>query len=149
MQLRSSFTTIVVAMHSWLLAGTTVQAQDSQKVASGKQTAQTKEVAKNFDAVWTTILRVLQQRGESITHSDKENGLISTDFQSEDKDKQHYKFNLFVSKISDSTTNVSVTCAVEKRSGSIWAYKRGRWEPKVSDGKHEKKLLEDIETALR
>jgi hypothetical protein len=117
--------------------------------ATGYKQAQEKEFARPFDVVWTAIVQVLQGRGESITQADKENGLINTDFRSEDKDKKHYKLNLLVSKASDSTTKVSVTCAVEKRSGSIWANKRGRWEAKESDGSHEKAVLEEIEKALQ
>lgn len=117
--------------------------------ASGQEPVYERDYPANFDTLWTTLLTVLHQHGESMILTDKSNGLLGTDFKSEDGDKWHYKLNLLVTKKGDTQTNVSITCVVEKRSNSMWAVKRGRWEPKKSDGSHEKKLMEDIAQAVQ
>ncbi len=98
---------------------------------------------RDFETVWNATLGVLQERAEPIVHSDKANGVITTDYKLEEKKKQH-KFSLLIAKKTESETTVSVTCSLEKRSGSIFVGTRGNWEHMKSDGKREKELLDDI-----
>ena len=50
-----------------------------------KALPQQKEYARDFETVWTATIEVLQERGDPIIHSDKANGIITTDFNLEDK----------------------------------------------------------------
>lgn len=110
--------------------------------------ASQKEYSRDFDAVWTATIAVLQEHGDPIIHSDKASGIITTDYKAEEGAWRH-KFSLLLARKGDSSTSVSVTCAVEKMSKSAFAGKYGKWEDKKSDGTRETQLLEAISQRLQ
>jgi hypothetical protein len=122
----------------------------AQRLQSGSSTTVTpqKEYPKDFEAVWTAAIGVLQEHGDPIINSDKTNGIITTDFKA-DEDAWHHKFSLLLVRKGETNTNVSVTCIVEKMSKSAFAGKYGKWEDKKSDGKRESQLLSDIGQRLQ
>ncbi len=107
-----------------------------------------KEYSRDFDSVWTATIEVLQVRGDPIVHSDKGNGIITTDYKAEEGAWRH-KFSLLLTRKGELGTTVSVTCALEKMSKSAFAGKYGKWEDKKSDGTRESQLLEAIAQRLQ
>jgi hypothetical protein len=107
-----------------------------------------KEYPRDFETVWTAAITVLQRRGDPIINSDKANGIITTDYKT-DEDSWHHKFSLLLVKKGDTSTNVSVTCILEKMSKSAFVGKYGKWEDQKSDGKREAQLLSEIGDRLQ
>lgn len=122
-------------------------AQRLQSENSSTLTPQ-KQYPRDFEAVWTAAIGVLQEHGDPIINSDKANGIITTDFKA-DEDAWHHKFSLLLVRKGETSTSVSVTCIVEKMSKSAFAGKYGKWEDKKSDGKRETQLLEAIAQRLQ
>ena len=92
------------------------------------------------DLTWQASLAVLQERGESIVHSDKATGIITTDYRSEILDEEaRHKFSLRVSASGPSTSMVSVTSVVDTEGK--FGLSRNAAE---SDGTREAELLEAI-----
>jgi len=122
----------------------------SQRLQSGSSTTliPQREYPRDFEAVWTAAIGVLQEHGDPIINSDKANGIITTDFKGEE-DAWHHKFSLLLVRKGEASTNVSVMCIVEKMSKSVFAGKYGKWEDKKSDGKRESQLLSDIGQRLQ
>ena len=122
----------------------------AQRLQSGSSSTviPQKEYPRDFEAVWTATIGVLQQHGDAIINSDKSNGIITTDFKAEE-DAWHHKFSLLLARKGEANTSISVTCIVEKMSKSAFAGKYGKWEDKKSDGKRESQLLSDIGQRLQ
>jgi len=101
------------------------------------------EFARTFEDVWTAAVSVLQESGDPILNSDKQSGIITTDFKA-DEDAWHHKFSILIVRKTETNTSVSVTCIVEKMSKSPLAGKYGKWEDKKSDGRRESELLRKL-----
>lgn len=106
-----------------------------------------KEYPRDFEAVWAAAIGVLHEHGDPIIYNDKANGIITTDFKSEE-DTWRHKFNLLLVRKGETSTSVSVTCIVEKMIKSAFI-RYGNWEDKKSDGKRESQLLSDIGQRLQ
>ena len=107
---------------------------------------QQKEFSSDFATVWTATIGVLQGNGDAVVHSDKENGIISTDYKAEGNGKWRHKFNLLLTKKDEQHTTVSVTAVIENLSRG--AFTAQRWQDQKSDGKREAQLLEEITKQL-
>ena len=66
----------------------------------------------SYESVWSAAIGALQTRGNAITHSDKANGIITTDFRVLEEEELRYKFSVLISKSGESTT-VTATSAAE------------------------------------
>jgi len=71
----------------------------------------------SYESVWSAAIGALQTRGNAITHSDKANGIITTDFRVLEEEELRYKFSLLISKSGESTT-VTATSAAESFEGA-------------------------------
>jgi len=100
-----------------------------------------------FDAVWSAAIGALQVRGNAIIHSDKANGIITSDFKVDQEEEIRHKFNLLLTK-DVGKTNVSVTSVVETYEGA-GAFTAAGWEGSKSDGVREAKLLDAITLRLQ
>lgn len=103
-----------------LLAGIVVPSGVAQTVNKEKQ------YPYPFTIVWQAAIEVLQERGLPIIQVDKDTGIITTDYKSDEEDWR-YKFNLRVSSTaSSSSTTVSASCTLESASamGLTWENER-------------------------
>jgi hypothetical protein len=86
-----------------------------------------------FAVVWQAAIEVVQERGLSIIQVDRDTGIITTDYKSDEEDWR-YKFNLRVWPAA-SSTNVSASCTVES-AGSFGL----TWENERSQGREDQIL---------
>src|SRR4051812_18677206 len=97
-----------------------------------------------FDLAWQASVAVLQERGESIVHSDRSTGIITTDYRTEIQDEElRHKFSLRISPASDTTTTISAS-SVEDSEGRFGLSRNAA----ESDGTREAELLEAIAQRL-
>jgi hypothetical protein len=102
--------------------------------------------AATYEPVWSAAIGALQTRGNAITHSDKANGIITTDFRVLEEEEVRYKFSLLVSRNGESTT-VTATSAVESFEGA-GAFSAAGWKATKLGESPEVELLAAIARRL-
>jgi hypothetical protein len=110
---------------------------------SGQGARREREYPYAFEIVWEATTIVLQEQGNTVVQSDAASGLISTDNRWQDADELRYRYNLRVSRVSESVTSVSASCAVEGEGAfGLW------WSSEKSDSSREALVLEGIAQRL-
>lgn len=100
----------------------------------------------SYESVWSAAVGALQTRGTAITHSDKANGIITTDFRVLEEEELRYKFSLLLSGSGESTA-VTATSAVESFEGA-GAFTAAGWKATKLGESPEVELLDAIARRL-
>lgn len=100
-----------------------------------------------YESVWSATVGALQTRGLAITHSDKANGIITTDFRVLEEEEVRYKFSLLLGRSGESTS-VTATATAESFEGA-GAFTAAGWKATKLGESPEIELLDAIARRLR
>lgn len=95
-----------------------------------------------YDAVWDSVMTYLNREKEPILVSDKEKGVISTDWVIMEKvfDVKRYKYDVFINKAGDNIVHVGIVSPQQ-------AYDMGDWEDALPTERRAQRIFSYIKSS--
>jgi hypothetical protein len=157
MKKKIAITTIFIIFNSFLLIGCATPPRPEPPYITNSEV-----VNKPFDVVWTQLIEYLSSRQIQLKTINKESGFLDTEFMllpaqilpnyawtgrnlpSMLHNKGRIKANIFVKKISESKTSVTINAWVQVFEEYIGKYSPGGWMAAKSTGKFESDILNTL-----